>query len=384
MLGPELLVRLHRRIENRRAKAWGIGLMRRLGMRYLVVRMDTTNLCNLRCRMCYYSATRPRGRQEMDEELFAKIAREMLPATRFLYLSCQTEPLMNPRFARFLELTGRCGVPFTSFCTNGQLMNDAVAQASVAAGLSEIIFSIDGATAATYEYIRRGARWDKLLAGLESVRSAKAAAGSRLPAVRINFTCMERNIAELPAMVGFAESVGASGVHVRHLFAFSAEASGMDYRQQVAYMGQFRRLAREARDEAAQRGVSLFLPSIPQDGGAAASHEQQSPAVAGPRQPPARERNPCCVLPWYSVIITPQGDWRLCSAYRSMGNLRRQSFDDIYFSPRLRQLRRDLLARASGACSWSCGEEAYDAPDGEAADEPAADQPPARERSEQV
>ena len=36
-------------------KPLAVNTMRLLGMRHLVIRMYTINLCNLRCKMCYYS-----------------------------------------------------------------------------------------------------------------------------------------------------------------------------------------------------------------------------------------------------------------------------------------------------------------------------------------
>ncbi len=133
--------------------------MRVFGLRHMVIRMDTINLCNLRCKMCYYSSDYMRKKDEMSEATFRKIAEEVFPRTRFLYLSCATEPLTNKNFAKLLRITGEYNVPFTSFCTNGQLLTREVVQAAIDANISEVIFSIDGATAETYEHIRRGGKW---------------------------------------------------------------------------------------------------------------------------------------------------------------------------------------------------------------------------------
>src|SRR6266513_4966857 len=162
MLNPEILIQVHRRLKARKLKALALNTMRVLGMRHLVIRMDTINLCNLRCKMCYYSSDYDRRKEEMDIPLFRKIADEVFPKTRFLYLSCATEPLMNKQFSDFIRVTGEYAVPVTSFCTNGQLLTEEVVHACIDASISEIIFSIDGATAATYEAIRRGGKWDRL------------------------------------------------------------------------------------------------------------------------------------------------------------------------------------------------------------------------------
>src|SRR5215469_5758450 len=245
MLGPDRLVQLYRGVRSRKTKALAFHALRGAGLRHLVVRMDTINLCNLRCKMCYYSFDYKRKKEQMDLALFSKIADQLFPKTRFLYLSCATEPLVNKEFADFVQLTGKYGVPFTSFCTNGQLMTEDVVRACIDANISQIIFSIDGATAATYEEIRRGGKWERLIENLDLVASVKRGAGSRKPAVRMNFTCMKTNIHELPAMADFAADRGAESLHVRHLVAYGDTPDS--YQEEVAYRDLFNARADDAR-----------------------------------------------------------------------------------------------------------------------------------------
>src|SRR5437764_12628132 len=245
MLSPHNIVRVYRNVRSRKLKALAFHAVRGAGLRHLVVRMDTINLCNLRCKMCYYSFDSHRKKEQMDLQLFSKIADDVFPRTRFLYLSCATEPLMNKQFSDFIAEAGKYEVPFTSFCTNGQLLTEEVAQSCVDAGISEVIFSIDGATAETYEAIRRGGKWSRLCDNLELLNSLKRSANRRLPAVRMNFTCMQSNIHELPAMVHFAADHAAESLHVRHLVAYGESDSS--YREEKAYSEVFNAKAVDAR-----------------------------------------------------------------------------------------------------------------------------------------
>jgi MoaA/NifB/PqqE/SkfB family radical SAM enzyme len=361
MLSPETLVRVYRKVRSRKVKAAAVGALRAVGMRHLAIRMDTINLCNLRCKMCYYSLDYKRKSEQMELPLFRKIADEIFPKTRFLYLSCATEPLMNKQFSDFVRITSEYKVPFTSFCTNGQLLNEKVVQACIDTNQSEIIFSIDGASAATYEEIRRGGKWDRLRKNLALLAAMKREAGVRRPAVRINFTCMQTNIHELPAMVDFAADSEAESLHVRHLVAFG-DTTG-SYEQELVYREIFNRMADQARRAAAARGISLFLPDpIPE---AAASGK--TCVTDGIRVGRQTEANPYCMLPWFHGIIDWKGDYRVCSLH-TLGNLREQSFEEIYNSPRMHEIRAAMLARSAHSCSWNCHQEAYDVP--EDADEP--------------
>jgi MoaA/NifB/PqqE/SkfB family radical SAM enzyme len=354
MLNPQLLVQIHRRIKGRKIKALAVNTMRALGMRHLVIRMDTINLCNLRCKMCYYSSDYNRKKDEMDLPTFRSIADQVFPKTRFLYLSCATEPTMNKQFAKIVEATGEYGVPFTSFCTNGQLLKADIIQASIGAKISEIIFSVDGATAETYEDIRRGGKWNRLLEKVGLLASMKQQAGSAKPVARINFTCMLRNIHELPAMVHFAADHGVRSLHVRHLLSYTDEENSCP--EQMSYLRNFNSIAAEAKKEAEARQIDLFLPD----------------AVKGSRRTAGKtcltdasqlEANPYCLLPWFQAIISWNGDYRICSTHRRLGNLRQETFEQIYNSPKLREIRRKMLWHRTDSCSWNCREEAYEAPE---------------------
>jgi MoaA/NifB/PqqE/SkfB family radical SAM enzyme len=355
MLRPELLIQAHRRIKDRKLKALAVNAMRMLGMRHLVIRMDTINLCNLRCKMCYYSSDYHRKKEEMELPLFRKIADQVFPKTQFLYLSCATEPTMNRQFAEIVRTTGEYRVPFTSFCTNGQMLREEVIQACIESNISEIIFSIDGATADTYEEIRAGGKWGRLLEKLDLLASMKQKAKARNPVARINFTCMARNIHELPAMVHFAADHGVHSLHVRHLLAYTDEANSC--KEQMTYRNVFNTLAEEAKNEARIRGVDLFLPDAVSD----SKLSTGKTCVTDPSE--LVEANRYCLLPWFQAIISWNGDYRVCSTHRKLGNFKEQSFEEIYNSPKMREIRRKMLWRSTSSCSWNCREEAYEAPE---------------------
>jgi MoaA/NifB/PqqE/SkfB family radical SAM enzyme len=354
MFSPESLIRVHRRIKDRKIKALGVNAMRLLGLRHMVIRMDTINLCNLRCKMCYYSSDYNRKKEEMDLSLFRKIAGQVFPKTRFLYLSCATEPTLNKQFASFVRTAGEYKVPFTSFCTNGQLLREDVIEACIDTGTSEIIFSIDGATAQTYEEIRRGGKWGRLIEKLDLLASMKRRAGADKPVTRINFTCMLSNIHELPAMVRLASDHAVSSLHVRHLLAYTDEQNS--YREQMTYLRVFNQAAEEAKNEARARNIDLFLPDP-------VASRQQNTGKTCLTDPSQLEANPYCVLPWVQAIVSWNGDYRICSTHRKLGNFNEQTLDEIYNGPKMREIRRRMLWDAAGSCSWNCHEEAYEAPE---------------------
>jgi len=96
--------------------------------------------------------------------------------------------------------------------TNGTLLGDRTWR-HMGAGASlirSISVSIDAATPATYERVRRGATWDALVAGLSYLRDLRASGA--LDSTSINFVAAEHNFAEMPAFVELADRFGVDGV----------------------------------------------------------------------------------------------------------------------------------------------------------------------------
>jgi MoaA/NifB/PqqE/SkfB family radical SAM enzyme len=93
--------------------------------------------------------------------------------------------------------------------SNGQLIDAETA--SVLAGISDWIgISVDGGTAQTYEAIRSGASWNKLLGALKVLEQVS---GNNLQ-ITLLFTIMQENHHELPLVAELASKLGfALAVH---------------------------------------------------------------------------------------------------------------------------------------------------------------------------
>jgi|GEM_PF-3919324 len=133
--------------------------------RFLSVSIDTISGCNLRCRMCYQSARafRERPVTQMTAELLRTVSEQVFVRTMRLTLSCGGEPLLSPLFTSAVNAAQSCGVPYIDLVTNGQLLTRDLARTLIDGGVHSIAVSIDGATPTTYEYIRTGASFTRLL-----------------------------------------------------------------------------------------------------------------------------------------------------------------------------------------------------------------------------
>ena len=92
--------KLYHMIGQGRFRYYSIKLLELLRMRHYVIRFDLRMNCNLRCPSCYFS--NPEFRAKIDKQIaiedFRKIADELFPYTKILYLSCSAEPLTTRDF----------------------------------------------------------------------------------------------------------------------------------------------------------------------------------------------------------------------------------------------------------------------------------------------
>jgi len=167
----------------------------------LHVDIESTNACNLRCIMCTRNfMTEKIG--YIDWDLFTKIidegARYDLPSIKLNY---RGEPLLHPRLPEMVAYAKERGVLEVQFNTNGLTLNKKMIEQLLDAGLDRIIFSFDGATKETYEKIRRGSNYERVVANIKALVARRNERGLKRPCVRVQMVKMKENEHEVGQFV---------------------------------------------------------------------------------------------------------------------------------------------------------------------------------------
>jgi MoaA/NifB/PqqE/SkfB family radical SAM enzyme len=337
---------LYRKVGNHHLRLAAIKAVKTLGRRYMLVRVDTNDACNLRCVMCYFSdPDRKPAAPPMSEEMFATMARQLLPKTRYLYMSCGTEPFVTAHFDRLLDVVGSYRVPFVSYCTNGLLMRDKFIDATLRNRVSEVIFSVDGGTRETYEKIRVGASWDKFNQRLQAFHDARARHAGPKPVTRFNFTVQEQNCDELATFMEWVAQWQPQTVQLRLFRSLDGAVKQHDDERTLAVfeaaLPQLRRIAKAA-------GIRLLAMNTPEE------RRKQVGAAISPFSvvDPAPERlaQVNCQLPWFNLYITANGDVHPCTVHEPVGNFTRQDFAEIERGEAMAELRRSLRREPREVC----------------------------------
>jgi len=177
------------------------------------VSFQNTHVCNLRCPHCQTHGT-PEGRRHcndtlcnMDMQLLERVAKEALPFADEFALTLTGEPLTTPNLEETIRMLGSYGAKM-DLITNGTLLTPRILHHLIPV-LKRIQFSFDGATPFTFESIRLGARYQKVIHNIKLFTMTCALLPLRLrPETTLSFTIMGSNIQELPEMVSLAAYLG--------------------------------------------------------------------------------------------------------------------------------------------------------------------------------
>lgn len=315
----------------------------------LSIRMDITNRCNLRCRMCHYGGSAPANIEPVDMSpgLFRKIADEIFPLSDVVVLSCQYEPFMSPHAEEILKMCH--GVPRGfGLVTNATMLTEKRAHALIDNQLVySIAVSIDGGTKETFEYIRRGANRDRVLRNVENLIRIRGERGSQSPVLQVNTIAVKKTIRELPMLVDLITPLDA-----KILTVIPCGFIDPYLEDGVKDWAELMPLVEQAKAMCLERGIHLMLPSFL---GGEAQEPQGTPTESA-----------ChaghCEAPWNVLQIHANGDVYPCAAVfnQPLGNISTQSFSEIWNGEPYLRLRRELVFGTLRPCCLQCKAPEFD------------------------
>jgi MoaA/NifB/PqqE/SkfB family radical SAM enzyme len=273
------------------------------GPRFLHLELDLVNRCNIRCIMCFHSLPEVRSARiaYLSPDDFARVAARVLPHVYHLSLSLGNEPLMSPHFTDVLRIAAEYAVPNVNFFTNALWLDDRKADAIIQYGVTQLCCSIDGATAATYNAIRRDGDFDRVTRNVAAFIRRCNAAGSRTPVVRFDFVMMQRNVHEMVDLVELAARLGAelNFCHVVSYEGLDVERESLKYTRALSNYWLERALAR-----AADLGLQVQFAPAPF---ALEDEETRTGPAAAPAGAEPYLPTPYCPFPFFHISMGPGG-----------------------------------------------------------------------------
>ena len=190
---------------NRAKLLWGY-LARRSRLAALPVEyiVETTAKCNLYCPMCPRE-THKQPKADMTDEVFERLVRESGDTAEHMMLIGLGEPFMDPHIFERIEFCHRHSVS-SLLSTNGTFLDEKVATRVLDSPLEQITLSFDGAKKETFEFYRKGAKFEKVRDNFVRFAKMKKERGSKLQVV-IQMVRMEGNAGEVDDFISFWNGV---------------------------------------------------------------------------------------------------------------------------------------------------------------------------------
>lgn len=181
------------------------------------IQIECTTKCNLRCTFCELSYWSEEPADLEFDNVQTMV--EHLPKLKRIDLTGIGEALVNKNFFNIVKFLKSRGI-YVTLNDNFMLMTEKTARRVVELGIDQIFLSLDGASSDTYEPIRRGAKFDVVIANVKRLVAIKKEMGSHLPEVKINTVVCDTNYHELPQIVELAHEIGIGMVQFVNIVTF--------------------------------------------------------------------------------------------------------------------------------------------------------------------
>ena len=341
--------------------------------------LESTLGCNLECVMCgSHLSGVTKMRRSMDEELLARVEKQVVSGIEELALTVAGEPFLTPRLPQFVAVAERHGAEL-SLNTNATLLKDTGLVRRVMRQSSVLRFSVDGATAETYEAIRVKSDFGTVIENIKlAVRIRDELPRNERPRLVMCMVLMRDNVHELVEMVRLADRLGLDRLDVAHVTILVPELDEQSTRHIPDVVDA---ALHAAQQEADARGFRVNLP--PLMSGERVKRSPQAKLRLGLTelkqistrrlQRLAKTLNRKTVMARWSrsagghvpcrflqdgVFITIQGEVAPCPmpGRPIAGNLWEKSFAEIWNGEVLTRMRRGFIEGTPEACCAHCSQ----------------------------
>ncbi len=305
--------------------------------------VGNTHKCNLDCPMCFkhYEEGHNMSYPTMPLEMFRGIAQDAFGTADRVTLTVSGDALVSENIEQELAIGGEFGVTY-EITTNGLMLGREPLTGLLLDHCSVLTISFDGATAATYEKIRQGGKFEKATAAVRSFADAKAAAGHG-PLLAAMTVLQKDNVDELPDWVRLMTDLGVETLGVDHIVVPDFDTSPSCIHDRA---GCNARMA-EAAAVAEECGVALRLPPpyLTDETSEPPTSDQPAATDAPPPDGPVTAGRVRCPYVWSETWIGYDGTVSPCCnvAYTDkMGSVAELPFSEIWNGAAYTELRRSL------------------------------------------
>lgn len=308
--------------------------------------LEITGHCNLSCTICGRHFTSEKL-GEMPLSAFERLAAETFPLTKNLHIRGLGEPLLHKELPEIITIAKQYGVK-VGISTNAMLLTGELGSRLILAGLDFLDISVDGATKQTYEMIRTGASFERVIENIKMFNTLKKSLNKKHPRLSLDPVIMKSNIAELSEFVRLAKSLGINYVCLANLVCWCEEQDRTEALYVYGDPKNFMERINEAKALAESLRMTFkIINVIPREPYRCAFNPDKHFAVAWDGTV-----RPCCFL-FHSYTSVYRGR-RLDLKPVIFGNINEERFLDIWNKPEYQEFRAKVSGREYPEACQNC------------------------------
>jgi len=289
--------------------------------------IEPTTYCNLKCTMCERTYWNEKSRHLSLKEY--KMIIDQFDDLKQIGVTGIGEMLLNKDFIKMIEYT-KTKFPdvFMEMFDSFSMLDKIAAKKLIEAGIDKMYVSLDAATKETYEKLRVGANWDKVIKNIKDFDIVKKELGYKhFPWLCFHFVVMKPNVHEMMTYLEFINSLDVNVEFVQYSKILHKFKEIEDL---------YIEIPKEARQKTIAKAKELGITTrwnvnVPEIEEVPMKHclawTQPFVFVTG-------EVIPCCAM--------NEGNQREFQKRTSMGNVFKDSLKDIWYGEKFKKLRSEL------------------------------------------
>lgn len=295
-----------------------------------IIQIGITNKCNLLCIMCRRVSVTEKYpsflevekhssllEMEMSFERFKEILSQF-PKLKKICLTGPGENFLNKDFLKMLKYAKEKKI-YVEFFDNFYFLDEEKANKLIDIGVDKIYVSIDGATKETYEKIRIGSDFDRVIKNIKGLFYLKKRRQEIYPEINFNYVINTYNFLEVLAFMDLATSIAVGekfSIQFIDMVNFNGNQSNLCLKENLT-----QKIIFQAIKKAKKMGITI-------------NHVHKI------------KKNIINCQHWLMPIIVPHGYvFPCCSApYDAidMGNINEKSFKEIWNSDNYKNFRKGI------------------------------------------
>ncbi|MBI2891837.1 MAG: SPASM domain-containing protein [Nitrospirae bacterium] len=324
---------LARRIVHLLRTAWAIAFLPARPPLPIRLQVEPTNKCNLSCIMCAREF-RDVFSKDFPNDRFATLLAEARPS--YLTLNGDGEPLLDRGLADKIKAAKALGC-IVVMPSNMTITSEVRGRKLIEAGLDVLSFSLDGATKDSFEAVRKGSRFEKVMGHVRLFRDLCARHAATAPELRVLFVVQKGNLMDFDHALALQRELGLTIQLIPVKYLEQPEVARTCRAEESLLADMEARLDGRARDGTPPDALDFY--------------ERWRRAAREACTPPGPSR--VCYKPWTTAYVDARGDVYPCcfsvdrEGSLKMGNVFDRSFGEIWRGERYADFRRGMLARKS-------------------------------------